>query len=103
MLAMRKYTSGRRKEEQDWDVDFFNAGEGAAINEQVSSPTAAKSGQSESYTEDDLLGPWHRAPILSYDVSRAAHTVMEMSTRKTSIVLHVLRPHSWMKAKVIST
>jgi cysteine protease ATG4 len=49
-------------EEEDSDGDFFDAGEGAVVDDRVSSRAASKSGQSED-TEDDPIGPMTPGPI----------------------------------------
>lgn len=53
---------GEQEEEEDSDGDFFDAGEGAAIDDRVSSRAASKSGQSEGDTEDDPVGPMTPGP-----------------------------------------
>jgi cysteine protease ATG4 len=52
------------EDEEDSDGDFFDAGEGAAIDDRVSSRAASKSGQSEGDTEDDPVGPMTPGPIV---------------------------------------
>jgi len=49
-------------DEEDSDGDFFDAGEGATIDDRVSSRAASKSGQSEGDTEDDPVGPMTPGP-----------------------------------------
>jgi cysteine protease ATG4 len=53
------------EEEDDSDGDFFDAGDGAAIDDRVSSRTASKSGQSEGDTEEDPVGPMTPGPMNS--------------------------------------
>jgi len=48
-------------DEEDLDGDSFDAGEGATIDDRVSR-AASKSGQSESDTEDDPVGPMTPGP-----------------------------------------
>ena len=50
------------QEDEDSDGDFFDAGEGATIDDRVSSRAASKSGQSEGDTEDDPVGPMTPGP-----------------------------------------
>ena len=47
---------GEGKEEEDSDGDFFDAGEGAVINGQVSPSSTSGGGQGERDAEDDLVG-----------------------------------------------
>jgi hypothetical protein len=74
MLADEEVYVGEGEEkddEEDSDGEFFNAGEGAAINEQVSSRTAAKSGQTESDAEEDPVRPTAPGPNTTmYDEQR---------------------------------
>ena len=49
-------------DEEDSDGDFFDAGEGATIDDRFSSRAASKSGQSEGDTEDDPDGPMTPGP-----------------------------------------
>src|SRR5260221_1221196 len=49
-------------DEEDSDGDFFDAGEGATIDDRLSSRAASKSGQSEGDTEDDPVGPMTPGP-----------------------------------------
>jgi cysteine protease ATG4 len=53
------------QEDEDSDGDFFDAGEGATIDDRVSSRAASKSGQSEGDTEDDPVGPMTPGPTVS--------------------------------------
>jgi len=54
-----------QEDEEDSDGDFFDAGEGATIDDRVSSRAASKSGQSEGDTEDDPVGPMTPGPTIS--------------------------------------
>ncbi|KAI0245661.1 hypothetical protein BJV78DRAFT_1287349 [Lactifluus subvellereus] len=51
------------EEEDDSDGDFFDAGDGAANDDRISSRAASKSGQSEGDTEDDPVGPMTPCPM----------------------------------------
>jgi cysteine protease ATG4 len=95
------------EEEEDSDGDFFDAGEGAVVDDRVSSHAASKSGQGED-TEDDPVGPMTPGPITtptivtnstpvkmtpsgkSHAVSFAG-TVSASTEGETSLVIHVLR------------
>jgi len=53
------------EDDEDSDGDFFDAGEGAAVDDRVSSRAASKGAQSEVDTEDDPIGPITPAPTLA--------------------------------------
>ena len=61
-------------EEEDSDGDFFDAGEGAVIDDRISSRAASKSGQSEGDTEDDPVGPMTPGLITTPTLSTSAKT-----------------------------
>jgi cysteine protease ATG4 len=53
------------EDDEDSDGDFFDAGEGATVDDRVSSRAASKGAQSEVDTEDDAIGPITPAPTVS--------------------------------------
>ena len=72
-------------EEEDSDgEDFFDAGEGAANDDRVSSRAASKSGQSEGDTEDDPVGPM--TPGSTTKIVTSSTPVAEKTSRKTHAV-----------------
>jgi cysteine protease ATG4 len=54
-----------QEDEEDSDGDFFDAGEGATVDDRVSSRAASKSGQSEGDTEDDPVMPMTPGPTVT--------------------------------------
>ncbi len=90
-------------EEEDSDGDFFDAGEGATIDDRVSSGAASKSGQGED-TEDDPLGPMTPGPITTPTIVTSSTPVKpkhQANHTLTSLTLCVQCPRP-RKAKAIS-
>src|SRR5258708_7611042 len=69
-------------EEEDSDGDFFDAGEGATIDDRVSSHAASKSGQGED-TEDDPLGPMTPGPITTPTIVASSTPVKPKAPAKS--------------------
>ena len=63
---------------------FFDAGEGAANDDRVSSRAASGSGQSEGDTEDDPVGPM--TPSSTTKIVTSSTPVAEKTSRKTRAV-----------------
>ncbi|KAI0259535.1 hypothetical protein BC834DRAFT_943164 [Gloeopeniophorella convolvens] len=71
------------EDEEDSDGDFFDAGEGIANDDRVSSRAASKSGQSEADTEEDAVGPMTPGLSTTHAVPAATSTPVKPSKVNT--------------------
>jgi hypothetical protein len=72
-------------EEEDSDGDFFDAGEGAVVDDRVSSRAASKSGQSED-TGGDPVGPMTPGPITTPTIVTTSTPVKTTPSGKSHAV-----------------